>query len=156
RRLVGDQQLRVARQRHRYHYALAHAARKLVRIVAHAALRVWNPHQPEHVHRLLPRCPPPEFLMRPDGFGNLLADGVNRVERGHRLLKDDADFAGPDTAHFLVVARDEIAAPLEDLAVDDLSRRHSDQLEHGERRDGLAATGLSDNPESFAAINREI
>ena len=34
RRLVGDQHLRIARQRHRDHHALAHAARKLVRIIA--------------------------------------------------------------------------------------------------------------------------
>ena len=34
RRLVGDQQLRLAGERHRDHRALAHAARELVRIVA--------------------------------------------------------------------------------------------------------------------------
>ena len=34
RRLVGDQQLRVAGERHRDHHALAHAARELVRVLA--------------------------------------------------------------------------------------------------------------------------
>ena len=38
RRLVGDQQLRVARERHRDHHALAHAAGKLVRVVAQPLL----------------------------------------------------------------------------------------------------------------------
>ena len=36
RRLVGDQQVGVARERHRDHHALAHAARELVRVVVHA------------------------------------------------------------------------------------------------------------------------
>ena len=39
RRLVGDQQARRARQRHRDHHALAHAAGELVRVGAHALAR---------------------------------------------------------------------------------------------------------------------
>ena len=39
RRLVGDQQLRLARERHRDHHALAHAARQLVRVLLGAPLR---------------------------------------------------------------------------------------------------------------------
>jgi hypothetical protein len=37
-RLVGDQQVGLAGQRHRDHHALAHAARQLVRVVVDAAL----------------------------------------------------------------------------------------------------------------------
>ena len=50
-RLVGDQQLRPAGQRHGDHHALAHAAGELVRVVVHAPFRVGNLHQPQHVHR---------------------------------------------------------------------------------------------------------
>ena len=39
RRLVGDQQLRVAGERHRDHHALPHAARELVRVLVDAPLR---------------------------------------------------------------------------------------------------------------------
>ena len=42
RRLVGDQQLRAARERHRDHRALALAARQLVRIRVDASLRIGN------------------------------------------------------------------------------------------------------------------
>ena len=45
RRLVGDQQLRVAGQRHGDHHPLAHAAGELVRIGAEAALRVRDADQ---------------------------------------------------------------------------------------------------------------
>ncbi len=38
RRLVGDQELRVAAQRHRDHHALPHASRHLVRVVVHPPL----------------------------------------------------------------------------------------------------------------------
>ena len=38
RRLVGDQQLRLQRERHRDHHALAHAARELMRVGVDALL----------------------------------------------------------------------------------------------------------------------
>ena len=43
RRLVGDQQLRRARERHRDHHALAHPARELVRVGPRALGRPWDP-----------------------------------------------------------------------------------------------------------------
>ena len=56
-RLVGDQQLRPAGQRHRDHDALAHAAGELVRIFQRAPLRLGDPHQAQHLDRLLPAPP---------------------------------------------------------------------------------------------------
>jgi len=41
-RLVGDQQLRLARERRCDHHALAHPARRLMRIVVDPPLRVGN------------------------------------------------------------------------------------------------------------------
>ena len=54
-RLVGDQQLRVAGQRHGDHHPLAHAARELVRIFAHPARRLRDADQRQHLDRLAPR-----------------------------------------------------------------------------------------------------
>ena len=42
-RLVGEQQLRAARERDRDHHALAHAAGELVRVLAQAALGLGDP-----------------------------------------------------------------------------------------------------------------
>ena len=65
RRLVGDQQRRVAGQRHGDHGALAHAARQFVRILAgaarrHRGCRRWSSRSTAAVHaaacRLAPRC----------------------------------------------------------------------------------------------------
>ena len=54
-RLVGDQQLRIAGQRHGDHHALAHAAGQLVRILAHPPRRRRNADQRQHLDRLAAR-----------------------------------------------------------------------------------------------------
>ena len=49
RRLVGDQQFRLARQGHRDQHALAHAARHLVRVLLDALARVGDADQVEQL-----------------------------------------------------------------------------------------------------------
>ena len=73
-RLVGDQQLRLAGERHGDHHALAHAAGELVRVVAHAAVGIGDLHQPQHVHRGIRRCLARAALdARRSELGDLLA-----------------------------------------------------------------------------------
>ena len=76
RRLVGDQQRRVARHRERDHHALAHAARELVRVLVQALRGGRDLHQLQHAQRLgaaPPRGPSP--LCSRSDLGDLLADG---------------------------------------------------------------------------------
>ena len=54
-RLVGDQQRRLAGQRHGDHHALAHAAGHVVRKVVDALRGGGDPHQIEHLDRALSR-----------------------------------------------------------------------------------------------------
>ena len=49
RRLVGDQQARIAGQRHRDHRPLAHAAGELVRILVEALLRIADADRSQHL-----------------------------------------------------------------------------------------------------------
>ena len=96
-RLVGDQQLRVAGQRHRDHHALPHAAGQLVRILRDAPLRLGDADQAQHLDRA--RVAPPRAsspLMQRQRLGDLPADGQHRVERGHRLLEDHRDLVAAD------------------------------------------------------------
>ena len=51
RRLVGDQERRVARERHRDHHALAHPAGELVRVVVDAPLRIRDADLREQLDR---------------------------------------------------------------------------------------------------------
>src|SRR5207245_1603451 len=59
RRLVGDEEVGVARQRHGDHHALPHPARELVRVLLRPALGVRNVDELQHldglVHRVSPR-----------------------------------------------------------------------------------------------------
>ena len=54
-RLVGDQHLRVARQRHRDHHPLAHAAGQLMRIGVGAPLRLGDRDAAQHLDRVVHR-----------------------------------------------------------------------------------------------------
>ena len=155
-RLVGDQELGIAGQRHRDHDALAHAAGELVRKVVEPLVGVRNLHQPQHLDGLVDGTFAAEAFVPAQHLGDLLADGVDRIERGHRLLEHHRDVLGADTVHLAGVERHEVAALIEDLARDDLARRHRDQLQHRHRRDGLAAAGFADHAERLAAFDRKV
>ena len=156
RRLVGDQELRTARQRHRDHHALAHAAGKLMRIVVDAALRIRDLNQRQHVDGSLQHGAAAQALMQRDHLADLVADGVDGIERGHRLLEHDGDFPGANPVHLVRRQRNEVAALPQDLSAGDASGRHRDQLQDRQRRDGLAAAGLADDAHRLAAADGEI
>ena len=111
-RLVGDQELRRAGERHRDHHALAHAAGELVRIIVDPLLRgsailtrrSISMARSRASLRLAPRC-------SAHGFGDLVADGQDRIERGHRLLEDHRDLVAADAAHLLVAQRERDLVP---------------------------------------------
>ena len=86
RRLVGDQERRVARERHRDHHALAHAARELVRIVVGALLRVRDPDRAEQLDRPLARLAPASASRAP---------GAARRSASRRCRPASAPSSGP-------------------------------------------------------------
>ena len=109
RRLVGDQQLRLAGERHRDHHALAHAAGELVRIVVEAlrcgsGMPTRSSSSIARAARLAPRQP----AMQAQRLGDLRADRQHRIERRHRLLEDHGDAVAADRGHRALVeaARD--------------------------------------------------
>ena len=55
--------------------------------------------QAQHLDRLGQRGGAAEPLMQDQRFGDLMADGQHRVERGHRLLEDHRDLVAADLAH---------------------------------------------------------
>ena len=90
-RLVGDQQVGLAGERHRDGDALALAAGELVRIGIDALGGIGQPDAVEQGDRLSARLRGGIFLVTPQRLGDLMADRVHRVERRHRLLEDHAD-----------------------------------------------------------------
>src|SRR5437016_2495886 len=90
--------------------------------------------------------------MREDGFLELPADGIERIERGERVLEDDADAPAAQAPQFLV--RQVVDAPAFEahLAGGDAPRR-LEQADDREPGDRLARAGLADDAEDFARCN---
>jgi hypothetical protein len=92
-RLVRDQQFRLAGERHRDHGALALPARELVGVAARAPLRLVHAHAAHRLDRFGPGRRAAQRRVQLERFDDLVAHGVDRVQRGHRLLEDHRDVA---------------------------------------------------------------
>ncbi len=134
RRLVGDQELRVAGERHRDHHPLPHAARELVRVFADAPPGLGNMHQAQHVDRAVECRPAVEPLVQGQGLGDLMADRQHRVQRGHRLLEDHRDLVAANLAHLGLAEAEKVATGKADHAGNDAPGRRGDQPQDRERR----------------------
>ena len=87
-RLIGNQQLRPAQQRHRNHDALAHPAGKLVRIHFHPFARLGHFDRIQHFHRLFKGFGFAQRFMQHQDFHQLFAYPHIRIKRRHRILKN--------------------------------------------------------------------
>ena len=144
RRLVGDDELGVAGKADGDHHALAHAAGELVRILVEAALGIGDADQAQQLDRARARRRFGHLQVDEERLHDLQADRQDRVERGHGLLEDHRDVAAADLAHFLVRERQQVAAFEQDAAADDAAGGARQQAHDGERRNGFAAAGFTD------------
>src|SRR5215207_6560690 len=83
-----------------------------------------------------------------EGFGDLIADPHNWVQRRHRLLEDQRDARAPDLAHFALGEGQQIAPLEQDLAAGDAPGRLQ-QPQDRERGDRLAAPRFTDHAQRF-------
>ncbi len=155
RRLVGDQKLRIAGKADRDHHALAHAARKLVRIGHQPLFGTGNADEAQKLDGACARIRLRHPAMIDQRLANLVADAHDRIERGHRILEDEADIAAAHLAqvgigHLLQVAPVEIRRTLRHL---DLVRQKPHQAEH---RQALAAAGFADDAKRLALVDIEV
>ncbi len=153
-RLVGDQEFWVAGERHGDHYALPHAAGKLMRVFAHAPHRLRDADQCQHLDgarfcRLLV-----EPLMHPQRLADLTADRQHRVQARHRFLEDHRNVVAANGAHLAFGELQQILA-LEADRTRDLARRLGDQSHQRHRSDRLAATGFTDDGQRLAFVDVE-
>ena len=121
-RLVGNEQLRIAGECHRDHDALLLAARHLMRVGIDPLFGFGDADFAKQLDRFLPGLGFAHLLMEHDRFHDLGADGEDRVERRHRLLKDHADVAAADRLHFPLGEPHQVAAEERDPARFDLGR----------------------------------
>ena len=114
-RLVGDDEGRLAGDRHGDRDALALATGELVRIGAGAPRRLGNAYLVEQRHGAIPRHAAREAAPMPQHRGDLRAHIEQRVERRLRLLEDDRDGLAANAIERGAVEREQVA-PLEQHA----------------------------------------
>ena len=105
RRLVRDQQGRARDESHGDHGALAQAAGELERIGLEGSLGIGEADPREHFHGALVRLGLIHVGVDHQRFGNLVADGVERRQRGHRLLEDHGDAPAAKSVHDVALRR---------------------------------------------------
>ncbi len=155
-RLVGDQDVRTRGHGHGDHDALAHTAGELLGIIVVAGFGIGDVH---HLHRFdgaLLSLLRGHVFVKQNVFLNLIADGHDGVQAGHRLLEDHRDAAAADLAHLFAVAvvGQKIIRHAFQIY---LSAGHAagagDQLEAREHGDGLARAALADDADDLAAVH---
>ena len=101
--LVGNQQLRMTNQAHGNHYTLTHSTRKLVGILLHALFHIVDSHQFQHFHGSL--CSfflGNIFVVGPQGFYQLISNGVHRIQTGHGILENHGHILSPEGSHLVL------------------------------------------------------
>ena len=138
--LVGDQQLRLARDRHRDHHALLLTSGHLRRVGVDAKRRIRNADLREQLDGALASGAPAQAQVQTQRLLELEADGEHRVERRHRLLEDHRDVAAAKRLQLGPAQADEVAPAVDDLAPGQHRRvLRRKQSEDRQRRHRLAA-----------------
>ena len=106
--------------------------------MVNALFGCWNAGVLEQVNRALARFGIADRQMRLNGFCQLLAHAVQRVERRKRVLKDRANLAAPDVPQLVVVQVVNALAFKQNLATGDAARRLQ-QANDGRARERFAS-----------------
>ena len=124
----------------------------------------------QHLDRLLARLGFVHVAVQQDRFDDLVADGVHRAERGHRLLEDHGDLAAADGAHLAAVwvqlgqvdrFRSALppfvpAARWKRICPSTIRPGRVDQLQDRVGRDALAAAAFAHHAERPAARHHQV
>jgi len=151
-RLIGHDQLRITRQRHRDHGALAHAAAVLMRILCRAP--GWNSNQLQQLAhaRIDLRVRPGH--MQQNRLAHLIANRSHRVERIHRALEHHRQIAPAPFAKLVGRECKQILAIEQRLAASDSPsvRQQPQQRQHRSR---FTAAALANDPKRLTALQRK-
>ena len=127
RRLVGDDDVGLHRQRHRDHDSLALAAGELVRVLVERGGGLGDADAAHQVERPLLGLHP-GHPVNPHHLAELPADSVDRVQVAERVLEDHGDPLAVDRAALVRRHREQVAAVEQHLAGGDLARGTVDQV----------------------------
>ena len=154
-RLVGDQQQRIAGDRHGDHHPLVHAAGELVRERAEPRLGRRNADLAQQIDDLPAHRAAVHGVMRAQAFGDLPADRIARIERGGRLLEHHRHVLADQAA---ALARRHVqqivAGEVQPVGAD--APGPGDQPHHRQHGDALAGAGFADDADDGARVQREV
>src|SRR2546428_1663178 len=152
-RLVRDHDPRVAREGHRDHHALPHAAGELVRVLP-GTLSV-DAEEFEKLADALHRGFFVHLVVDDDRLRDLVSDPLHRIQGVHRALEDDRDVLPSDPAELTLRDLREVIPDVIDRPVDDLPVRREEAHDRQGRR-CLAAAALPREPEALALSQGEV
>jgi len=92
--------------------------------------------------------------VQPIALGHLIADGIGRVERGHRLLEDHGDALAAQPVHLLLGQGGQIAR-LEGQTPGAAPGAARQQVHQGQRRHRLATARFADKAQCFPCLDRQ-
>jgi hypothetical protein len=153
-RLVGDQEVRLVRQRHRDHHALALAAGELVRVGAEPRGGIADADLGQELDDAFARGGPTHAAVQHQDLADLPLDRVQRIERGHRLLEDDRDVVAAELAQLAFRQCQDLAALEADLA-GRMMRGRGQELHHAQRAHRFARAGFADQRHALSLVDPE-
>ena len=126
-----------------------------MRILRHPDLGRRDADQPEHFDAHRKRLPRVFGFVQQENLGELPADAVERIERGHRLLEDHPDPGAPHFQHLLGRKLRQILTFEQHLTAENFPHRFRQQAVDGKRRHTFPAAGLPDDAEGLALVHHE-
>ena len=152
RRLVGDQHLGVAAERHRDHDALSHPSRELVRVGVDPGRRLAEPDLPEQLDRTRAGSGLGQRRVEPDRLDQLVPDPEDGVECRERVLVDHRHATAADLGQLaLAHASSARCRPPREIEPPATHERVAQQAHQREGRDRLAAPRLAHERQPLAS-----
>ena len=150
---IGNQQFRAREQGHCNHHALALAAGKLVREIVQPFRRITDTGAFKAVQNFTPRCLFTHSPMKGQHFIELFFQGMQWVERHHRLLKNHGDVVATNAAQGLLVSVQQRLSMEQNIPLRIADRRGREQAQHRQRRNALTGAGFPDQRQRLSALD---
>ena len=155
-RLVGDQEIGLARQGHGDHHPLPLPAGELMRIRAQPLVRIGQGDQVQQFKSSFPGVALAQGPVDIEDLADLPLDRAQRVQGRHRLLEHHADAFAAHLEHVVLARAHDFAAVDADRSARMRRVLVGEQLHHRQRRHRLARTGLADQRHRLAAFDGEV
>ena len=97
-----------------------------------------------------------DWPVRTDGFDQLVADAIERVERGKRILEYVSDVAAAHVAQAAIGSADQVFAVIVRGAASDDTRGRGDKPHDRKGRHGLARAALAYDTQALALFDMQV